>query len=395
MLIRKKIAIVTSSPGTVMAFLQNHIKLLSSEFDVYVISNIKGEHERANLKIDIDKNVYGNIEKYASFIHIPIVRRISIFNDIKTIVSLYKISRKNQFSSIHSITSKVGILVMISAFIAGVDNRLHTYTGQVWANMNGTKRFFFKTLDKIIGLLCTNCYADSRSQMDFLVNENVVNKKKISVLGEGSISGVDLTRFYPDRRVRTEMREKFGISDDEIVFLLLCRLTIDKGVVDMAKAFSQIVNELSCTLLIVGPDEENLTNEIESIVGSEFTDKLIFEGFTDCHERFLNMADILCLPSYREGFGTVIIDAAATGIPSIGSDIYGIRDAIVDGVTGLLHKPGDIAAIKDSMLKLATDNLLRRKMGMAALQRVKNSFTMEEISQAWLTEYNDRLRNKK
>jgi glycosyltransferase involved in cell wall biosynthesis len=388
---RNKIAIITSSPSTVFVFLQNHIKYLSSEFDVYVISNIHGENEQANLKIVIDQNVYKQVEKNAVFIHVAIVRRISIFHDIKTIISLFKIFRGHEFSSVHSITSKVGILVMISAFLSGINNRFHTYTGQVWANMTGIKRFFFKLLDKIIGVLCTSCFADSKSQMYFLVQEKVVSKKKISVLGEGSISGVDLNRFHPDKNIRNKMREKLSIHDDEIVFLLLCRLTKDKGVIDLAKAFSQIVKELNCTLLIVGPDEENIKGEIKLIIGFEYSQKLIFQGFTECHERFLNTSDILCLPSYREGFGTVIIDAAATGIPSIGSDIYGIRDAIDDGSTGILHKPGDIASIYTSMHRLATDKLLREQMGEAALKRVRNSFTMEEISKAWLTEYNEKV----
>jgi glycosyltransferase involved in cell wall biosynthesis len=261
--------------------------------------------------------------------------------------------------------------------------------------MTGIKRFFFKLLDRIIGILCTSCYADSKSQMLFLVNGNVVNNKKISVLGEGSISGVDLTRFYPDKSVRLDMRQQLAIPDDEIVFLLLCRLTKDKGVIDLASAFSQIVKEVNCTLLIVGPDEENLTEEIKSIVGVKYSHKLIFQGFTKCHERYLSAADILCLPSYREGFGTVIIDAAATGIPSIGSDIYGIRDAIENGTTGILHKPGNIDSIRASMITLATDNVLREKMGMAALQRVRKSFTMDVISKSWLIEYNDKVGIKK
>jgi len=86
--------------------------------------------------------------------------------------------------------------------------------------MTGIKRFFFKLLDKIIGVLCTSCFADSKSQMYFLVQEKVVSKKKISVLGEGSISGVDLNRFHPDKNIRNKMREKLSIHDDEIVFLL-------------------------------------------------------------------------------------------------------------------------------------------------------------------------------
>ena len=388
---KKKIALVTSSPITVLAFLKNHIKFLSSEFDVYVISNLHGKNEKENLKILTVENPYLGLERFVKYINVGITRRIFIINDIKTILSLVKIFNKEKFCSVHSFTSKVGVLVMISAFMTGIKNRFHTYTGQVWANMKGIKRYFFKFMDKLIGILCTSCYADSRSQMDFLVTEEVVRKEKISVLGEGSISGVDLTRFFPDKLVRSTFRQSYSIPEDDIVFLLLCRLTKDKGVLDLANAFSNIVRKINCTLFIVGPDEENLTDNIKYIVGSEYVQKLIFHGFTEHHEDFLNASDVLCMPSYREGFGTVIIDAAATGIPSIGSDIYGIRDAIVDGSTGILHKPGDIPTIYKAMYKLSIDKELRQKMGNSALTRVNEKFSMDNISQAWLKEYSEKI----
>jgi glycosyltransferase involved in cell wall biosynthesis len=392
---KKKIALITSSPSIVVAFLQNHIKQLSAVYEVYVFSNIKNENEKENLAILKDENAYKNIEEFATVVQLGITRRISIINDIKTVYSLWKTFKGVQFTSVHSFTSKVGVLVMISALLAGVKYRFHTYTGQVWSNKKGIEKLFFKFMDKIIADLCTKCYADSKSQMAFLVNEKVIRKNKISILGEGSISGVDTNRFFPDINVRNNLRKNLSISNNEIVFLILCRLTKDKGVLDLAKAFSRLIDEISCRLLIVGPDEDNITNEIKSIVGSRNASKLLFHGYTNRHERFLNASDIICLPSYREGFGSVINDAAATGIPAIGSDIYGIRDAIVNEKTGILHKVGDIDEIYVAMRKLAKDSLLRETLGKAAQLRVKNQFTMESVSTAWLNEYKNLLQAAK
>ena len=390
---RKKIAFITSSPRTVLAFLQNHIKCFASHYDVYVFSNLKGSKEKENLIISTDENEYNSIEKFASIVHVGITRRISIVNDIKTIFTLSRTFKKVKFSAVHSVTSKAGIIVMVSGFFAGVKHRFHTYTGQVWATKKGISHFFFRFMDKIIAVLCTYCYADSRSQMDFLLNKKVVTKGKISVLGEGSISGVDTTRFFPDIVVRNKIRKSLSITNDEILFLLLCRLTRDKGALDLAQAFSRLVKETNCSLLVVGPDEENLTDEILRIIGDDYKSKIKFHGFTKCHEQFLNASDILCLPSYREGFGSIIIDAAAVGIPAIGSDIYGIRDAIVDEETGILHKAGDTADIYKAMHRLANNHLLRENMGKKALLRVKNKFTMEKITTAWLNEYKRKMQN--
>jgi glycosyltransferase involved in cell wall biosynthesis len=388
---KKKIALITSSPSIVLAFLQNHIKQLSAAYEVHVISNIKCENEKENLAILLDQSAYKNIKEFATIVHLGITRRISIVNDIKAIFSLWKVFSEVQFSSVHSFTSKAGVLVMIAGFLAGIKYRFHTYTGQVWANKKGIKRSYFKFMDKIIATLCTHAYADSNSQREFLVKENVIRKNKIAVLGEGSISGVDTERFFPDSNLRNSLRKSLSIPNNELVFLILCRLTKDKGVLDLAKAFSRLVVEISCSLLIVGPDEDNISEEIRLIVGSHFGSKLFFHGYTNCHEKYLNASDIICLPSYREGFGSVIIDAAATGIPAIGSDIYGIRDAIENEKTGILHKAGDIDEIYEAMRRLANDSILRKKLGEAALLRVKNQFTMELISAAWLNEYNNRL----
>ena len=334
------------------------------------------------------KNVFEELSNFANVHHVDITRRITILTDIKTIFKLIRVFRKEQFYCIHSVTSKVGILVMISGYLSKVKNRFHTFTGQVWANKTGLPRIFFKKMDQIIAYLATKTFADSPSQKEFLVSEGVVNKDKIKVLGPGSISGVDLERFSQNPAFREKIRHKYNIKKDTVVFLLLCRLTRDKGTLDLAHAFSRVVQELDCCLLIVGPDEENLTSTVMEIVGKKNEAKVYFHGYTDCHEEFLNAADILFLPSYREGFGSIIIDAAGVGIPTIGSDIYGISDAIDNGRTGILHKAGDIDEIYKSMLKLATNSNLRKSMGDAAKIRAHENYSMEKITKAWVDEYN-------
>ncbi len=391
---KNRIAFITSSPSIVNSFLKNHIRELSKSYNVTILSNIEGKKEKSNLAYSSQKDAYKELSDYASIRHVNLTRRITLLNDIKTIFQLKRLFKTEKYKSIHSITSKVGIMVMIAAYLNKTQIRLHTYTGQVWANKRGINRYFFKLMDKTIAKLSTYTYADSISQMNFLINEKVVPKDKIKVLGAGSISGVDLKRFYPDQLSRNQLRKEYSIDNNAIVFLLLCRLTRDKGVIDLARAFAKIVKELNSYLLVVGPDEENLIPDIKEIVGEEFKSKISFHGYTHCHEKFLNAADILCLPSYREGFGSIIIDAAAVGIPSIGSDIYGISDAIQDNITGILHKVGDINSIYQSMYKLASNPNLMKQMGTEAKARVKEIFSMEKITQAWIDEYQTLVEEK-
>lgn len=102
-------------------------------------------------------------------------------------------------------------------------------------------------------------------------------------------------------------------------------------------------------------------------------------------------ADVLCLPSYREGFGMVIIEAAAAGIPAIGSRIYGVVDAIEENVTGLLHCAGDPAELAGLMAALAGDAVRRRAMGAAARARAQRLFSREAVTQSWLEFYRQLL----
>ena len=382
----KKIAFITSSPTIINSFLKNHIKELAGHFEVYIISNVKGEGEKSSLSYSGREDVYSELKNYAKIIHLKITRRISPLNDLKIIYRLFQLFKKERFYSVHSITSKVGIQAMIAGKLAKISFRLHTYTGQVWVTQKGIVKHFFKLMDKWIARLSTNLYSDSYTQMKFLVSEKVMNAQKIKVLGRGSISGVDLKRFKPDAHSRSLIRKKYEISDNELVFLLLCRITKEKGVLDLAQAFTKLANEISCTVMIVGPDEENLREEILNLINIKHHNRVYFHDYTYAHEDFLNAADILCLPSYREGFGSIIIDAAAVGVPCIGSNIYGISEAIVDGTTGLLHQVGNVPDLYLKMKMLATNSPLLEKLGSNALRRVQNEFSMERITEEWVKE---------
>jgi glycosyltransferase involved in cell wall biosynthesis len=116
-----------------------------------------------------------------------------------------------------------------------------------------------------------------------------------------------------------------------------------------------------------------------------------FVGYTDRPEDFMAAADVFCLPSYREGFGMVIIEAAAAGIPAIGSRIYGVTDAIEENVTGLLHRAGDAGELAGRMASLAGDAVRRRAMGEAARERALRLFSREAVTQDWLGFYRQLL----
>ena len=324
-----------------------------------------------------------------SFISIQIDRKISIENDILALIKLWRLFREEKFDSVHSIMPKSGLLAMLAARFAGVPSRLHTFTGQVWANQKGFRRFALRILDKVLAMSATKVLADSHSQRLFLIENNVVNATKILVLAGGSIAGVNLNRFKYDAEMHNQIRLLKRIQINDIVFLFLGRLTLDKGLMDLSRAFAIAAKQdANIHLLVVGPDEENLEMEF-SILAQRFPGRVHRVGFTDCPENYMAAADVFCLPSYREGFGSVIIEAAAVGLPAIASRIYGVTDAIEDGVTGILHTPTSDHEIAEAMLLLASDEALRYRMGKAARTRVANEFSEARVTEAFVDFYRE------
>lgn len=172
-----------------------------------------------------------------------------------------------------------------------------------------------------------------------------------------------------------------------MVFLYLGRLKKDKGVVDLVNGFSRVAKDnLKIHLLIVGPDEEYLENEITQLAVN-FPEQVHRADYTKMPERYMSAADVFCLPSYREGFGSVLIESASVGLPAIASRIYGITDAVEEGVSGILHEPGAIDEISTAMSTLASNENFRHDMGVAARVRVESRFSEDRVTNEFLEYY--------
>jgi glycosyltransferase involved in cell wall biosynthesis len=220
-----------------------------------------------------------------------------------------------------------------------------------------------------------------------LVDEGIASALNIQVLADGSICGVDASRFKPNAEVKKNIRAELEIPEGSTVALFMGRLKKDKGVLDLARAFGELESEVTnLHVLFVGPDEEHLADQILQLT-SYRRNQVRFIGHVNNPEDFIAAADFLCLPSYREGFGLVTIEAAAVGIPTLASCIYGITDAIVDGVTGILHEPGDLAGIAEGLRTMAAIPQTRISMGDAAQKRALELFSTSRIVNAQQSYY--------
>jgi glycosyltransferase involved in cell wall biosynthesis len=352
-------------------FLMDQIRALSLAYDVSVCVQHDDPQYFSKKLID------------ARLVPTRILRKVSPLRDLLALIALMREFRRERYCLVHSTGPKGGLLGMLAAFLCGVPIRIHTFTGQVWTGHNGLSRLILKSFDRLIAGLSTHSLVDSHSQMRFLLEEGVVRSHKSRVLGNGSISGVDVTRFSPDPIARAIMRSNHGLSSQDMVFLYMARITKDKGALLMAEGFARYSATVqgNAHLLVVGPDEEGLIPSMRQICLS-CIERVHFLGYTTVPEQLIAASDILCLPSYREGFGTVLINAAAGGIPAVAARIYGSEDAVIDGVTGLLHRAGDADDLVRCMRELACNSQLRARMGVQARERARQEFSQEVVTAA-------------
>ena len=376
---RPRICIVVAAPLTLKAFMLGHLQALAAVAEVTVVADFTAEDAAFPWPEGITRAA------------VAIARPIAPWADLLALLALLRLFRRARFDLVHSITPKAGLLAMLAARLAGVPLRLHTFTGQVWVTRTGPIRALLKGADRLIARLATRVLADSASQRAFLIAQGVVAAARSGVLAQGSICGVDTARFRPDAAARECVRQSLGIPAGATVFLYLGRIHRDKGLLDLAQAFAETgARHPDAHLLLVGPDEGNLHAALAGAAAG-CAARLHSAGLTDRPQDYFAAADVFCLPSYREGFGTTIIEAAATGIPAIGSRIYGITDAIVEGETGLLFAAGEVRQLAQSMGTLAGDEELRRRMGEKASERALRDFSPAVVTAALLQYYRQLL----
>lgn len=341
-------------------------------------------------QIDLDADLlYEDIE---------ISRQIHPIKDLLTLIKLIKTFKKYRFDIVHSTTPKAGLLSSIAAFIVGVPVRLHTWTGQPWVTLKGTKKLITMLSDKLIGGLSTRCYADSPSQREFLIQKKIITSKKIKVLNKGSISGIDLGRFKPDVisfEQKDNLKRELGLSDSAKIITFIGRINKDKGVMELLSAFVKTLNKgYDIDLLIIGPmDQDSEGHSLLQLEDSiEACSRIHYVGYQKLPEHYLGITDIYCLPSYREGFGTTVIEAAAMGVPSVGTKINGLVDAIVDGETGILVPLKSVKGLVLAFQYLLDHPECLKEMGMKARSRCVQDFDKNIVNGLMRKEYLELLK---
>lgn len=365
-LVMNKICFVVTIPGTIEAFfVQQLIYLSENGFDVTVVCS-EGH---------ILKSVKGNNIKYHP-INIP--RGVSLLDSIKSLFLLIKFFREEQFDIIQYSTPNAAFCASIAARIVGCRCRNYHLMGFRFLGAAGLGRFILKSIEKITCDNSTSIECVSPSNLKLGIEEKLFPEEKATVVWHGSTGGVDLARFDINKRddYRHQIREKYSIDNAEFVYGFVGRVTRDKGINELFEAFA-FINDAK--LLVIG-NPEGIDTLNSSLYRQTCNNRnVIFINSVSDIEKYYSALDVLVLPSYREGFGNVVIEAAAMGTPAIISDIPGPTDAVSPGVSALLVKPRDMLSLKAAMLKIR--NMDYRHMGILAHEFAKGNFDSDVLCQ--------------
>jgi glycosyltransferase involved in cell wall biosynthesis len=321
-------------------------------------------------------------------------RSIDPLHDLTALSKLVALLRRLRPAIIHAHTPKAGLLGMMAGALCGVPVRVYHIHGLPLLTARGPRRTLLSLSERTSAALAHRVLCVSRSIRDHAVAEGLVAAAKIEVPGNGSINGIDVDgRFKPSPETAAAgrlVRLRFGIPPDSPVIGFVGRLVRDKGLVELHAAWQQLrAGFPAAHLLLVGPEEPQ-DPVPAAVLGSLRHDVRVHLTGLDWNTPPLFAAmDVLALPTYREGFPVVPLEAAAMELPIVGTDVPGCRDAVVDGVTGTLIPARDPAALEQALAGYLRDRVRAREHGRQGRIRAARDFRPELLWHAMLAIYRD------
>ncbi len=315
---------------------------------------------------------------------LPIVRSYNLASHLRSMVSLIRLFRRERFDVVHAHTPVAGLIGRVAARIAAVPRVVYTAHGFYFHEaMNRYERRFFIWLERFGGRLSDIVFVQSEEDWREAQREGVASPKRLIYIG----NGVDPTLFGRERYTRetAALRGEFGLQDGPIVGFV-GRIVREKGAVEFVTAAASVSRAVpQAQFIMVGQplpsDRDACWREIHTLRDElGLREALVLAGYRRDVPAFLSLFDLFVLPSYREGMPRALLEAMATGIPVVATDIRGCREEVIDGETGLLVGPRDHEALAVAIMELLADPQRAAAMGAAGRTRVLDRFDERRIT---------------
>ena len=326
---------------------------------------------------------------------ISIARKIDPVSNLQSIFSLYQLMRREKYDLVHVHAPVSAILGRVAAKLAGVKRVVYTAHGFRFNDeMSVASYQFYFWIEKIAAIVTSKILTQSWEDFETAKESGLIPVQRLGYLGNGiDIHKFDRTRLAPETRAK--IRQEFNIPSDRLVIGIVARITKIKGHGDLLTAFAKLQSQFdNLHLLIVGgridSETDSYQEEIEQkIKQHQLQHRVTITGIRTNIPELLSAMDILSLPSYWEGLPRSVIEAMAMELPIVTTDIRGCREAVVDGVTGLVVPPGDSDSLATALAQLLMNPDLRCSFGKAGRERVEVEYDERNVFERLATTYQE------
>lgn len=379
-MVKKKIIRITTVPISLGSLLKGQLKYMNNYFEIIGISAsgpaLDMVSEREGIRV----------------IPVEMTRQITPLSDLKAVIKLYFIFKKEKPHIVHSHTPKAGTAGMLAAKLAGVPHRLHTIAGLPLVEAKGIKRRLLNMVEKITYSCATKIYPNSYGLNDIILEHNFTKPSKLKIIGKGSSNGIDTTHFDPatyTKEDKERLKKELNIHENDYVFIYVGRFVKDKGTNELLAAFSEINKKHPTTrLLLVGGYEKELDpleEESEYLINNH--PAIINVDWQDDVRPYFSIANALVFPSYREGFPNVVMQAGAMGLKSIVTNINGCNEIIIEGENGIIVPVKSTEALITAMELFLGDKTSKlnnsAKIRSMIIDRYEQKFIWNELKKEY------------
>ena len=374
-----KIIRVTTVPMSLKKLLNGQLRFMNNFYEVIGVAS-PGEE-------------LADVERQEGVRTIPLYmsRVLSPIGDLWSLVRMIGMLLRERPDIVHSHTPKAGIVTMLASYICNVPHRLHTVAGLPLMEASGIKRQVLLFVEWLTYRCATRVYPNSYGLMQYIIENVSIDISKVSVIGYGSSNGIDTDYFYRTEEVNSVARglERTLNLEGSFSFIFLGRIVKDKGIDELLAAFDKLSSELNNVKLIIVGWEENDLNPMSRSARTiyESSGSIINVGFKDDVRPYLAVSNCLTLPSYREGFPNVVLQACSMSVPCIVSDINGCNEIIHNEINGLVIRPKDTESLYLAMKKIVTDQSLRKSLSQQSRKLVVEKYSQHFIHNEILSEY--------
>ncbi len=373
---KNKFFIVTTVPIS-LSFFKGQLRFLSQEFEICAISS-----QPENL---VNFGKQEGVRTYC----VPMRREISLWRDLISLFYLISFFVRERPKIVHGNTPKASLLSMLAAKLTGIPVRIYMCHGLRYQGCGGIIRKVLMCMERISCFCATNVIAVSQGVERTLVLDRICPKRKCKVIGFGSANGINLDLFNPEKISKLEIRKHLNIPNSAFMFLFVGRIVKDKGIDELVWAFNKLSQFRSDIFLILVGSEERSLNPISmhsrEIIESSSNIYAVGQQFDV--KPYMVSSNIFVLPSYREGFGMVLMEAGALNMPAITTDIIGCNEIIVQGENGIVIPSKNKLALYNAM-KYAVENPCElQRMASNARSMIASRYEQKMVWNALLKEY--------